>query len=256
MTLFKIFFIEFGLLDIIDILVVAFIFYQFIMLMKGTRAITMIVGLATILFLAFLSTWLNLNSLKWFSERLGTIWIIAFLIVFQPELRNALTRLGNAPFFRRLVSSEGEKTIAVIVNSVELLSASKTGALIAIKRDVGLKGYEETGKRIGAEVTPDLLITIFTPRTPLHDGAVIIDGETITAAGCELPLTTNPRYQRTLGMRHRAGVGLSEETDAVVVIVSEETGGISLAIRGHLRKNITIDNMRKLLEISIKGSGK
>jgi diadenylate cyclase len=125
--------------------------------------------------------------------------------------------------------------------------------LIAIKRDVGLKGYEETGKKIDAEATSELLVTIFTPHTPLHDGAVIIEDNRIVSAGCELPLSTNPRYQRTLGMRHRAGVGLTEETDSVVVIVSEETGAISLAIRGHLRKSLTLDSLRKLLEVSLRG---
>ncbi|MCK5832631.1 diadenylate cyclase CdaA [bacterium] len=256
MTLFKVFFIEFGLIDIIDILVVTFIIYNFLLLMKGTRAVTMLIGLATILVMAFVSTWLNMNSLKWLSARLGTVWIIAFLIVFQPELRNVLTRIGNAPFLRKLVSSEAKKIIAAIVNAADVLSSAKVGALIAIKRDVGLKGYEETGKKIGANVTTELIVTIFTPHTPLHDGAVIIEDNVIVAAGCELPLTKNPRYQRTLGMRHRAGLGLTEETDAVVVIVSEETGGISLAIRGNLRKNLTLSNLRKLLEVSLKGRGK
>ncbi len=255
MTLFKISFIEFGVLDIVDIIIVAYIVYQFILLMRGTRAISMMAGLVLILFLAFVSTWLNMNSLKWLIARLGTVWVIAFLVVFQPELRNILTRLGNAPIFRRFVNVEGRKVVAAVVEAVELLSDAKVGAIIAIKRDVGLKGYEETGKRIGAEVTPELLVTLFTPHTPLHDGAAIIEGDRIIAAGCELPLTTNPRYQRTLGMRHRAGVGLSEETDALVVLVSEETGAISLAIRGHLRRSLTTETLKRLLEVSLKGRG-
>ncbi len=256
MTLFRIFFIEFGLLDIFDVIIVAFIVYQFIILMRGTRAVTMLAGLGLILFLAFISTWLNMNSLRWLISRLGTVWVIAFLIVFQPELRNALTRLGNTPFFGKLVSAGGKKLINEVMKAVELLSETKVGALIAIKREVGLKGYEETGKKLNAEVTSDLLITIFTPRTPLHDGAVIIENDRIIAAGCELPLTTNPRYQRILGMRHRAGVGLSEETDALIVLVSEETGAISLAVRGHLRKNLTPDKLGRLLEVSLEGRGR
>ena len=255
MTFFRIAFIEFGILDIIDILIVSYIIYRFIILMHGTRAVSMLIGLGLILFLAFISTWLDMNSLKWLMARLGTVWVIAFLIVFQPELRNALTQLGNAPIFKRFVSTEGRKVVAAVIEAVELLSAAKVGALIAIKRDVGLKGYEETGKKMGAEVTPELLVTIFTPHTPLHDGAVIIEGDRIIAAGCELPLTNSPRYQRSLGMRHRAGVGLSEETDALVVMVSEETGSISLAMRGHLRRNIGQENLRRLLEVSLKGRG-
>jgi len=255
MTLFRIFFLEFGLLDVLDIVIVAFIIYQFFLLMRGTRAVTMLIGLGLLLFLAFVSTWLNMNSLKWLITRLGTVWVIAFLVVFQPELRNVLTRLGNAPFLGKLVSSGGHKVLEEIVRAVELLSEAKVGALIAIKRDVGLKGYEETGKRLNAEVTAELLVTLFTPRTPLHDGAVVIENDRIVAAGCELPLTTNPRYQRSLGMRHRAGVGLSEETDALIALVSEETGGISLAVRGHLRRNLTAEKLGKLLEVSMKGHG-
>jgi len=253
MTFFKLYFLEFGLLDVFDILVVAFIIYQFFILMRGSRAVTMLVGLGVLLFLAFLSTWLNMNSLQWLITRLGTVWVIAFLVVFQPELRNALTRLGNTPFFGRIVSSSGKKVLDEVVRAVELLSEAKVGALIAIKREVGLKSYEETGKKLNSQVNAELMVTIFTPRTPLHDGAVIIENDLIIAAACELPLTSNPRYQRSLGMRHRAGVGLSEETDALVVLVSEETGGISLAVRGHLRKNLNAEKLGKLLEVSMKG---
>lgn len=253
MTFFKLYFLEFGILDVIDILVVAFIIYQFFILMRGSRAVTMLVGLGVLLFLAFLSTWLNMNSLQWLITRLGTVWVIAFLVVFQPELRNALTRLGNTPFFGRIVSSSGKKVLDEVIRAVELLSEAKVGALIAIKREVGLKSYEETGKKLNSQVNAELMVTIFTPRTPLHDGAVIIENDLIIAAACELPLTTNPRYQRSLGMRHRAGVGLSEETDALVVLVSEETGEISLAVRGHLRKNLTAEKLGKLLEVSMKG---
>jgi diadenylate cyclase len=151
------------------------------------------------------------------------------------------------------VSSSSEKILDEVVRAVELLSEAKVGALIAIKREVGLKTYEETGKKLDSQVTAELLVTIFTPRTPLHDGAVIIENDRIIAAACELPLTSNPRYQRSLGMRHRAGVGLSEETDALIILVSEESGTISLAVRGHLRKNLTPDKLGKLLEVSMKG---
>jgi len=252
MTLAKIGFLEFGLLDLLDIIIVAYILYRFILMMRGTRALTMIIGLGLILFFAFLATWLNLNSLKWLVARLGTIWLIAFLVVFQPELRGILIRVGNIPFFRRIFSTEGKKIANDIVDTVRLLSDAKVGALIAIKREVGLRNYEETGKKIDSKVTPELLTTIFTPRTPLHDGAVIIENDRIVAAGCELPLTKNPRYQKILGMRHRAGVGLSEETDAVVVLVSEETGGISMAIRGNLRRNLNVKTLRRLLEVSLE----
>ncbi|RKZ32000.1 TIGR00159 family protein [bacterium] len=253
MTLFKIVFMEFGIVDVLDILIVAFIVYQFIMLMRGTRAVTMLVGLGLILFLVFLSTWLSMNSLKWLIMRLGTVWLIAFLVVFQPELRNVLTRLGNTPLFRKFLSAEGTETVAEVVEAVGLLSEASVGAIIVIKREVGLKSYMETGKKVNAELSAELLVTLFTPHTPLHDGAVIIENDRIVSAGCELPLTSNPRYQRILGMRHRAGVGLSEETDALVVLVSEETGAISLAVRGHLRRNLSPDRLARLLEVSLKG---
>jgi len=253
MDIFRLYFLKFTILDALDILIVAYIVYRFISLMHGTRALSVLIGAGVILFLAFASSWLNMGSLKWLIARLGTVWVIAFLIVFQPELRNILTRLGNTPLFRKFVFKEAEKVIRAIVDAVKVFSETKVGALIAIKRDVGLKTYEDTGTPINAEATSELLVTLFTPHTPLHDGAVIIENDRIVSAGSELPLTANPHYQKVLGMRHRAGVGLSEETDAVVVIVSEESGAISVALRGHLRRCTSLDNLRNLLEISLKG---
>jgi diadenylate cyclase len=252
---FRLYFLQFGLLDVFDIAIVAYIIYRFLLLMHGTRAISMMAGAGVILFLAFVSSWLEMESLRWLIARLATVWVIAFLIVFQPELRNILTQLGNAPIFRRIVGASSQRVVDNLMEVASVLSETKVGGLFILKRDVGLKGYEDSGKPINADVTPELLITIFTPHTPLHDGAVIIEGDKVIAAGCELPLTTNPRYQRTVGMRHRAGIGISEETDAVVVIISEETGNISLALRGHLRKNLSLDTLRKLLEITLKGRG-
>jgi len=249
--LFHIYFIPVTIVDIVDTALIAAAIYSLLMLMEGTRARSMLTGLAVILLVAFLAYWLNLKTVAWVVQRLGTVWVVAFLVVFQPELRDILTRLGNSKIFKVFSSEPTIKIIDDLVAAAKMLSGEQVGALIAIQRQVPLDDIISTGKPIGAKLTPELLATIFAPHTPLHDGAVVIHEDKIIAAATEFPLTENQRYRRTLGMRHRAAVGLSEHSDAVIIVVSEETGAISLAIRGFLRKQLTPDALKRLLEVII-----
>ncbi|RKZ34638.1 TIGR00159 family protein [bacterium] len=252
-TLFHIYFIPVTLGDVVDILLIATATYGVLSIMEGTRARSMLAGLAIILFGALVAYSLNLSTVAWGIQRLGTVWVIAFLVVFQPELRDILTRIGNNKIFRMFSTEPTMRMIDDLVSSAKILSESQVGALIAIQRHVPLDDIVNTGKPIQAKLTPELLATIFAPHTPLHDGGVIVSGEKIISAACEFPMSENPRYRRILGMRHRAGVGLTEHTDAVVIIVSEETGSISLAIRGYLRRQLTTDALKRLLEVILSG---
>lgn len=231
-------------IDIFDILIVAFLFYRLFMLIKGTRAVQMFTGLFLLIIVSLVAKWLNLNALNWILSSLKTVWVIAFVILFQPELRKALSQLGQNRFIGLFLKEEETGTVSEIVKACHQLAQKSIGAIIVIEQDVGLKNYIETGTALDAKVTSELLITLFTPPSPLHDGAVIIEKNRIVAAGCILPLSSNPRLGRSLGTRHRAGLGLSEETDAIVIIVSEETGMISLAIEGKLKRKLDINTLR------------
>lgn len=252
-TLFHIYFIPVTLADILDVLFVAAAIYAILSLMEGTRARSMLSGLALLLLFAFVAYWLDLKTVAWVIRRLGTVWVIAFLVVFQPELREILTRIGNSRIFRAFSSETSSRVVDDIVSATKILSEGQVGALIAIQRRVLLDDVVSTGKPIGAKLTAELLATIFAPHTPLHDGGVVIREGAIIAAACEFPMTENPRYRRILGMRHRAAVGLTEHSDAAVVVVSEETGAISLAIRGYLRRQLTAETLKRLLEVILSG---
>lgn len=231
-------------IDILDIIIVAFLFYRIYLLIKGTRALQMFIGLFLLIIVSFIAQWLNFNALNWILSSLKTVWVIAFVILFQPELRKALTQLGQNRIIGMFLKVEGSSTVSEIVKACLQLSQQGLGALIVIERDVGLRNYIETGTPLDARVTAELLVTIFTPPGPLHDGAVIVEKNRVVAAGCILPLSQNPRLTRSLGTRHRAGLGLSEETDAIVIIVSEETKMISLAIGGKLKRKLDINTLR------------
>jgi diadenylate cyclase len=234
--------------DILDIVIVAFIFYKLFQLMRGTRAAQMFLGLIIIIAASFIAEWLHLDALNWIISSLKTVWVVAFVIVFQPELRRVLAQLGQNRFVRYFVRPEHLAVLDEVTRAARELSLRKIGALIVIGRQASLRNYVETGTRINAKVTYELLMTIFTPQTPLHDGACIIMGEEIVAAGCILPLSENPMLPASFGMRHRAAAGLTEETDAIVVVVSEETGGISVAMKGNLRRKLDADGLRQVLE--------
>lgn len=234
--------------DVIDIAVVAFIVYKLFTLVRGTRALQMMMGFVVLVFAAYAAQLLRLEALNRIFQAGQLVWVIAILIVFQPELRSALARIGRAPVLKFFVKVEESPVVAEVVAAAAQLSEDKRGALIAIQREVGLMEYVESGKPLNAEVSAELLSTIFAPYTPLHDGAVVIEGNHIVAAACILPLTQFPVYDATIGTRHRAAIGLSEETDAVVVVISEETGNISLAVGGRLEKNLSPEQLNERLE--------
>lgn len=252
---------------IMDILVVAFIFYKGYMLIKETRAEQLLKGIAFIIILIPISAILNLSMLYFILSKTLTIGIISVVIIFQPEIRRALEHLGRSAFEDKhgFVDKE-QRNIYVneIVNAVSNLADSKTGSLIAIEQGTGLGEIISSGTIIEAKITSNLLENIFVVNTPLHDGATIIGKDKILAAGCVLPLTNNKEINKKLGTRHRAGIGLSEISDALVIIVSEETGIISLAINGRLTRNYDKDRLRSILlkimdhreEKNVKTAGK
>jgi len=240
-------FLQPSLTDFIDVAVVAFIIYKLFTLASGTRALQMMMGFVVLVIAAYTAQALRLEALNEIFEAGQLVWVIAILIVFQPELRSALARLGRSPVLRFFVKVEESPVVDEVVEAARQLGEEKRGAIIAIQREVGLMEYVESGKRLQAEVSAELLATIFAPQTPLHDGAVIIEGGNIVAAACILPLTQFPVYDATIGTRHRAAIGLSEETDAVVVVASEETGHISLAVGGRLEKNLSPEQLEERL---------
>lgn len=235
------------LLDIVDVALVAFLLYRLFLLIRGTRAAHMFFGLALLMITSIAADIFGLDALNWIVSNLKTVWVIAFVILFQPELRRALAALGQTPLLRNVVRSTQGGPIGEIAQASFRLAEQGRGALLVIERDAELRAIEETGTRIDARVTSELLETIFTPPTPLHDGAVLIRGNQLVAAGCILPLTTNPHLAATLGTRHRAALGVSEETDAVVVVVSEETRSVSVAMEGRLQHLADAAELRSLL---------
>ncbi len=231
-------------IDILDIIIVAFLFYRLFLLIRGTRAAQMFIGLFLLIVVSFVARWLNMNALNWILSSLKTVWVVAFVILFQPELRRALSLLGQNRIIGYFLKVEESSTVSEIVKACHQLTQAGLGAIIVVEKDVGLRNYIETGTHVDARVSAELLVTIFTPPSPLHDGAVIVEKNRIVAAGCILPLSQNPRLATSLGTRHRAGLGLSEETDAVVIIASEETKTISLAVGGKLKRKLDINTLR------------
>jgi diadenylate cyclase len=252
MTLFEYDFIKFGLKDLVDVLVVTFIIYQGLRLTKGTRSAQIIVGMGFLAAVAFLAYWFQLEALTWLFSNLATFGFIVLIVVFQPELRGALAHLGQNPLFRRFVSLEQKKTLEEVSRAALRLSELRYGGLIVVERRTGLRNFSESGKEMNAELSSELLVTLFTPYTPLHDGAVIVSGNFIVAAATSLPLTTNPRYLKLFGMRHKAAIGVSEVSDAVVVVISEETSIISIAHNGVLESDIKKSEFRDRLANYLK----
>lgn len=247
MTIFQYEFIRFGFKDLLDVLLVSFIFYQVLKLMKGTRSAQIIVGLFLIFGVAFIAYWFQLEGVTWLFSNLATFGLIVLVIVFQPELRGVLAQLGQSRLFRRFVTLEQKKSLEEVTRAALRLAELRYGGLMVIERRTGLRNYAESGKEMNAELSWELLVTLFTPYTPLHDGAVIIAGEYIVAAAASLPLTTNLRYRKLFGMRHKAAIGVSELSDAVVVVVSEETGKISIAYNGVLDSDIAKSEFKEKL---------
>jgi len=244
-------FLNIRIRDIFDILIVAMAFYKILMLIRETRAEQLIKGIFTLFALTKISEWLELYTLHWILDTTMTVGVIAILIVFQPELRRALEYIGRSRFFSKsFMEIKGESLKEVfdeIVDAVASLSRQKIGALIVIERETGLSEVVETGTRMDGKVTSDLLINIFIPNTPLHDGAVIIKDDKIKAAGCFLPLTENMSLSKDLGTRHRAALGISERSDCLAIIVSEETGSISIAENGSLARYLDSKTLKQIL---------
>ncbi len=254
MELFHISFIKFTLADLIDVALVAFLFYRVLILMKGTRSAQIVLGVFLLFFISFLAFWFRLEGLKWLITNIATVGILVLVIVFQPELRNGLAQIGHSKLFRVFFRYEKSKTLDELVRAAVRLSQMRYGGLVVIEREIGLKDLVETGKAVNAEVSADLLVTIFTPYTPLHDGAAIVQGDYVVAVACTLPLTQNPRYAKLFGMRHKAAVGVTEESDAIVMVISEETGKIAIAYKGVLYENIDKSTLKeRLVKMSKSG---
>lgn len=220
--------------------------YFTIRFFQGTRAVQVLMGLVSLVVLFNVAKILDLTTVNWVLTKLFAVGVLAFIILFQPEMRRALARLGQNTVFSPFLKKGG--TVDEIVEACERMSRMKRGALVAIERETGLKNYIESGIPIDGRVSAELLITIFAVNTPTHDGAVIVEGDRIAAAGSLLPLSQNPELPRVLGTRHRAAIGLTEETDAVCIIVSEETGAVSVSVHGKLTRDLDADGLRRVLK--------
>ncbi|WP_041719997.1 diadenylate cyclase CdaA [Alkaliphilus oremlandii] len=240
-----------GIRDIADMAIVAFVFYKLYMLIRETRAEQLIKGIILLLLATQVSGWLQLHVINWILRNTMTVGVIAILIVFQPELRRALEYIGRTKFLTKSIidieEEEIKNAVSELTEAVGSLSRQKIGALIVIERETGLSEVVETGTEIRGKISSGLLINIFIPNTPLHDGAVVMRKNQILAAGCLLPLTDNPNISKALGTRHRAGIGITERSDSMVVIVSEETGSISIAENGKLRRFLDVEKLSEIL---------
>ncbi len=243
-----------GWTDLLEILVVAFLLYRLLMVIQRTRAMQILLGLVLLALGYGVARLLDLILIRTLLETFFQYGAIAALVVFQPELRAALARLGRSRMIRAFQRLEGSRVADELVEAVERLTRSRVGAIIAVEREVGLEEYADTGSSVGATVSAEMLTTIFTPYSPLHDGAVLISGDIIRTAGAILPLTQSTVRDRSLGTRHRAALGLSEETDAIVIVVSEETSQVALALGGRLERNVGAERLREILSGALPGT--
>jgi len=233
-------------LDILDISLMSLILYRLLLIVKGTKAAQMLIGLGILLLASLASRYLELYTIDWLVQSFWAQIVIAMIVLFQPEIRRALAHMGEAQFLN-FASAEGLKSLEEIVRASVSLANRKIGALIVIERDTSLKDFVEIGTSLDARVSKELLLSIFHPTSPIHDGAVIIKGNRVAAAGCFLPITLSSDLSKSLGTRHRAGIGLTEETDSVAIIVSEETGSISVALGGRIEEKIDMGKLRDIL---------
>ncbi len=233
--------------DLLDIALVSIILYRILLIIKGTKAAQMLAGLGVLLIASFFSKYLQLYTMDWIVQSFWSQVVIALIVLFQPEIRRALAHVGESSFLQGFTSAEELKSLEEIVRASIALANRKIGALVVIERDVSLKDYVEIGTPLDAKVSKELLLSIFHPTSPIHDGAVVIRGNRVVAAGCFLPITLGADLSKALGTRHRAGIGVTEETDAVAIIVSEETGTISVAIHGKLETHVDMGTLRDML---------
>ncbi len=239
---------RFGWWDLLDITIVSVAIYELLKLIRGTRAVQMVLGAGLVVGVSYLSLWGHLETVNWLIRNVVGYVVFALIVLFAADLRRALANFGRTPFFALFGRADGaEETIEEIAVAATVLASQRIGAIVAIEREIGLRNYIEGGIPLDATLTYDLLVTIFRPGGPLHDGAVIIQNDRVAAAACFLPLTVNPRLSKDLGTRHRAAIGLTEESDAIAVIVSEESGIISLAVDGHIERGLDPDRLRSRL---------
>ncbi len=243
-----------GWTDLIEILIVGFLLYRILLVIQRTRAMQIVLGVVILAFIYGVARLLDLILVRTLLEAAFQYGAIAALVVFQPELRAALARLGQTRMMKAFQSLEGSRVAEEIVEATERLARARHGAIIAIEQEVGLGEYAETGSSVEAPVSAEMLVTIFTPYSPLHDGAVLISGDRIRSAGAILPLTLSPVRDRSLGTRHRAALGLSEETDAIVIVVSEETAQVAVAIAGSLERAVNSERLRAIVSGTHKAS--
>ncbi|WP_425589639.1 diadenylate cyclase CdaA [Fictibacillus terranigra] len=240
--------------QIVDILLVTYVFYKLIMLIRGTKAVQLLKGIVIIVAVWLASSFFELRTMSWLMDKAITYGLLAIIIIFQPELRRALEQLGRGKLFSRTGladEEEMENSINAIVKSTSYMAKRRIGAIMSFERETGLTDYVETGIPIHSKLSSELLTNIFVPNTPLHDGAVILRQDEVVAAGCYLPLTESPFVSKELGTRHRAAIGVSEVTDAITVVVSEETGGISVTKNGEIHRNLNEEMLKTLLNAEL-----
>lgn len=236
--------------DVLDIAIVSVVLYRLLIIIKGTKAAQMLIGVLMILIASVVSGYLPLYTLDWLLQGFWTYIMIALIIIFQPEIRRTLAKIGETPLLKAFTSAEELKGLEEIVRASVSMANKKVGALIAIERDTDLKDFVEIGTPLDAKVSKEILVSIFHPTSPIHDGAVVIRGNRIVAAGCFLPISPAQEISKAIGTRHRAAIGLTEETDAIALIVSEETGMISMAMAGTLETHLDMGSLRdKLTEL-------
>ncbi|MFS0576179.1 diadenylate cyclase CdaA [Sporosarcina sp. 179-K 3D1 HS] len=239
-----------ALINIVDVLLVWFVFYKLITIIRGTKAVQLLKGIIVLIIARLLTDVFGLDTLRWMMDQVLPYGFLAIIIIFQPELRRALEQLGRGRLFARTMTQEMEerdRLIDAFMKSVSYMAKRRIGALISIEKETGLSEYIETGTPMNSDITTELLINIFIPNTPLHDGAVIVTKNRIAAAGCYLPLSESPFISKELGTRHRAALGISEVTDAVTIIVSEETGAVSITADGDINRNLDMEEFETQL---------
>src|SRR5437867_4311025 len=236
----------------LDILIVAFVIYQVLVFIKGTRAVQMVIGVSIVVVFFYFARWGRLDTVSWLLTNILPYFVFAVIVIFQSEIRRALAHFGKTAFFWGFSTINRNEFYDEIILAVTTLASNQTGALIIVERDIGLKTYIESGIAIDAALSYDLLVTVFNPAVPLHDGAVIIQHGRIAAAACFLPLTVKPRLSKELGTRHRAAIGVTEETDALAIVVSEETGSIAFAHDGEIERFIDPDMLRSRLRTAFE----
>lgn len=239
--------------DILDILVVSIVIYELLKLIRGTRAVQLAIGIASVAVLFYFSRYFQLETLNWLIRNIVGYVVFAAIVLLQADIRRALAHLGRARIFQRFDRKvSDDNTVEELVVATTSLAAKKIGAIVVIERSIGLRNDIESGIPLDAKLTYDLLISIFQPASPLHDGAVIVQGDRVAAASCFLPLTTNQRLNRELGSRHRAAIGVTEENDAVAIVVSEETGRVSLVEDGEIELGVDPARLGERLKVLIR----